>query len=125
MNPAEILKLWLAAINSHDVSALASLMAPDHVLVDSLGHRVEGAKSMEGGWRGYLVMCPDYWIRGDHAMAEGETMVIAGEGGGTIDGESWRRPAAWKMVIRDGRVLEWQVFADNKPVYDILGRRRP
>jgi ketosteroid isomerase-like protein len=125
MNSAEILKRWLAAINGHDVSALTALMATDHVFVDSLGNRVDGAKSVEAGWRGYFAMCPDYWIRGDHAMAEGETMLVAGEAGGTIDGESWRIPAAWRIVIRDGSVVEWQVFGDNKPVYEILGRRRP
>ena len=82
-NSAEILRQWLAAINGHDVSALTALMAADHVFVDSLGNRVNGAKSMEAGWRGYFAMCPDYWIRGDHAMAEGETMLVAGEAGGT------------------------------------------
>jgi len=119
---AEILQQWLAAINGHDVNALVALMATDHVFVDSLGSRVDGARSMEIGWRGYFGMCPDYWIRADHAMAEGEMMLVAGEAGGTIDGESWRTPAAWKAVIRDGSVVEWRVFADNKPVYEILGR---
>jgi hypothetical protein len=56
-------------------------------------------------------MCPDYW------------MLAAGEAGGTIDGESWQTPAAWKAVIREGNVLEWRVFADNKPIYEILKRR--
>lgn len=125
MNSAEILKQWLAAINGHDVTALTALMAADHVFVDSLGNRVNGARSMEAGWRGYFAMCPDYWIRGDLAMAEGETTLVAGEAGGTIDGELWRTPAAWKVVIRDGSVVEWRVFADNKPVYEILRRRRP
>jgi ketosteroid isomerase-like protein len=124
MNPGEILQQWLIAINGHHASALAALMGADHVFVDSLGNRVTGAKSMEAGWRGYFAMCPDYWIRADHAMADGETMLVAGEAGGTIDGELWRTPAAWKVVIRDGKVAEWQVFADNKPVYEILGRRR-
>jgi ketosteroid isomerase-like protein len=125
MNSPEILERWLAAINSHDVSALTALMADDHVFVDSLGNRADGARSMEARWRAYFAMCPDYWIRADHAMAEGETMLIAAEAGGTIDGESWRTPAAWKIVIHDGSVVEWQVFADNKPVCEILGRRRP
>jgi ketosteroid isomerase-like protein len=57
-------------------------------------------------------------------MAADDTVLAAGEAGGTIDGESWRTPAAWKAVIRDGRVVEWHVFADNKPVYEILGERR-
>jgi hypothetical protein len=30
-----------------------------------------------------------------------------------------RRPYA----DRDGMVLEWRVFADNKPVYEILAKR--
>jgi ketosteroid isomerase-like protein len=119
----EVLKQWLAAINGHDVDALTALMAADHVFVDSLGNRVEGARSMEAGWRGYFATCLDYWIRLDHVMAEGDTVLAAGEAGGTIDGQSWRIPAAWKAVIRDGSVVEWRVFADNKPVYEILGRR--
>ena len=125
MNSPAILKQWFAAINSHDVNAVAALMAPDHLFVDSLGNRVAGAKSTEAGWRGYFAMCPDYWIRADQAAAEGETMLVAGEAGGTVDGHSWRTPAAWKAVIRDGRVMEWHVFADNQPVYEILGRRHP
>jgi hypothetical protein len=48
---------------------------------------------------------------------------VAGEAGGTIDGELWRTPAAWKAVICDGSVVEWRAFADNKPVYEILERR--
>ena len=125
MNSSEVFNRWLAAINSHDVVALTALMAPDHVFVDSLGNRVNGARSMEAGWRGYFEMCPDYWIRVDHVMGEGDTILAAGEAGGTIDGESWRIPAAWKAVVRDDNVVEWQVFADNKPVYEILGKRRP
>ena len=54
-------------------------MAVDHVFVDSPGNRVQGATSMESGWRRYFEMCPDYWNRADHAIAEGETMLVAGE----------------------------------------------
>jgi hypothetical protein len=79
---------------------------------------------MESGWRGYFAMCPDYRIRFDHVMTEDDTTLAAGEAGGTIDGESWRTPAAWKAVIRDGTIVEWCVFADNKPVYEILNRRK-
>ncbi len=118
-----LLNAWITAINAHDVTALAGLMTPDHIFVDSLGNRVQGAKSMEAGWRGYFAMCPDYWIRADHAMDQDETMLIAGEAGGTIDGQPWRIPAAWKAVIREGKVAEWRVFADNKPVYEILSKR--
>jgi len=124
MKIAEVLDQWLAAINGHDVSALARLMAADFVFIDSLSNRVSGARPMEAGWRGYFAMCPDYWVRADHVFAEGDTLLLAGEAGGTIDGQPWRTPAAWKAVVRAGLVAEWQVFADNKPVYEILGKRR-
>ncbi|MGA7414263.1 MAG: nuclear transport factor 2 family protein [Bryobacteraceae bacterium] len=122
---AETVNRWLAAINAHDVAGLAALMAADHVFVDPLGNRVRGANSMEASWRAYFALFPDYWIRADHMMSEGDTVLLAGEAGGTTDGSSWRIPAAWRAVILDGSVLEWQVFADNQPVCEILARRRP
>jgi ketosteroid isomerase-like protein len=99
-------------------------MTADHVFVDSLGNRVNGATFMEAGWRGYFAMCPDYRIQTDDVMANGGAVLAVGEACGTIDGVAWRTPAAWKAVIRDGRVAEWRVFADNKPVYEILARRQ-
>ena len=123
-NPGDVLKQWLAAINRQDAAALASLMAPDFLFVDALGNRVEGGQTMEAGWRGYFTMCPDYWLRTDHILTEQDTTLMIGEAGGTIDGRPWRTPAAWKAVIRGGRVVEWRVFADNKPVYEILASRR-
>ena len=124
MNSAETIERWLAAINSHDTVAIAQLMAPNFQFVDSLGNQVNGPAPMESGWSAYFAMCPDYWISVDHLMTDGHTTLAAGEAGGTIHGESWRTPAAWKAVVRDGTIVEWQVFADNKPVYEILNRRK-
>ena len=121
---AGIFQQFVAAINSHNVEALTALMTTDHVFVDSAGNRTRSAASMEVAWRGYFAMCPDYWIQPDHVLAEGGEVLAAGEAGGTIDRASWRTPAAWKAVIRDDKVAEWRVFADNKPVYDILARRQ-
>ncbi|HML15612.1 MAG TPA: nuclear transport factor 2 family protein [Bryobacteraceae bacterium] len=124
MKSGDVLKKWLAAINGHDVEALVELMTPDFVFVNSVGNRVDGARAMEPGWRNYFTMCPDYWIRTDLIMSDGDTLLLAGEAGGTIDGQPWETPAAWKAVTRGAAVAEWRVFADNKPVYEILKRRR-
>jgi ketosteroid isomerase-like protein len=125
MSPTETLAQFVAAINRHDAGAIAELMTDGHLFVDSLGNRVQGAATMEAGWRGYFGMCPDYWIRTGDVMTEGDVVLAVGEAGGTIDGMTWRTPAAWKAVVDDGKVAEWRVFADNKPVYDILGKRKP
>ena len=124
MNSAEIFMQFVSAINNHEVQSLTALMTTDHVFVDSVGNQAHSAASMEFGWRGYFAMCPDYWIHTDYVMTEDGVVLAVGEAGGTIDGVSWRTPAAWKAVIRDGKVMEWRVFADNKPVYEILARRQ-
>ena len=120
----QTLNQFVAAINNHDVDALAALMAADHVFIDSRGNRVQGVTSMVSGWSSYFKMCPDYWIRTDCVMTEGNAALAAGEAGGSIDGIVWRTPAAWKAVVCEGKVAEWRVFADIKPVYEILARRQ-
>jgi hypothetical protein len=80
---------------------------------------------MQAGWRGYFAMCPGYWIRIDRVLAENNLVLAVGEAGGTIDGVAWQIPAAWQAIVGEGQVKEWRVFADNKPVYDILSGRKP
>ena len=49
-----------------------------------------------------------------------------GTAGGTIAEHAWEKPDAWRAVIENGLVKEWRVYADNKPVYDILAKsKRP
>ncbi len=122
--PAETFKRFIAAINAHDIEALSALMHADHLFIDSLGNRVQGAARMEAGWAGYFKMCADYSIQIDHCLSENGTVLAAGHAGGIIDEVAWTTPAAWGALIRDGLVVEWQVFADNKPVYEILAKRR-
>ena len=115
---------FVAAINGHDVEALTMLMTLDHAFYDSIGIPVVGAAQMQVGWSGYFAMCPDYWIRVDDVAAKDGMVLAVGKAGGTIDGETWSTPAAWKAIIRDGKVAEWRVFADNQPVREILARRQ-
>jgi len=119
----EIFEQFVRAINHHDVEALSSLMAPDHLFVDSLGNRIQGSGPMRTGWSAYFATCPDYWIQVRDQLSEQETVLATGEAGGTIDNTTWRTPAAWRAFIRNGLISEWQVFADNKPVYEIFARR--
>ena len=55
-----------------------------------------------------------------------------GSAGGTIAANrklppenKWRTPAAWRAVVEGRLVKEWQVYADNKPVYDMIAKSRP
>jgi len=114
---------FVDAVNEHDLATLGNLMTADHVFIDSLGNQIESAATTEGGWRDYFEMCPDYWIEAADVFVDDAMVLAAGRAGGTIDGVEWQTPAAWKAIVRDGRVAQWQVFADNAPVYEILNRR--
>jgi ketosteroid isomerase-like protein len=106
MHSVRVFTQFVDAINRHDGKTVAALMTVDHLFVDSLGHVVLGASTTEVGWMGYFSMCPDYWIRIDTMMDKAGGVLAVGEAGGTINGQSWRIPAAWKAVVRDDRVAE-------------------
>lgn len=121
MDDIETVLEFLNRINQRDVDRLAEWMTEDHVFVDSLGNQVRGREKMRGGWRGYYSMCPDYWVSHAEIFRNGNMVAVFGAAGGTIKGTPWRTPSAWLAVVQNGLVKEWRVYADNKPVYDILG----
>ncbi len=120
MSVAETARAFIAAINAHDTARIAALMSENHVFVDSLGARIVGRAVMESGWRAYFELCPDYWVRIEREFTDGAEVALFGEAGGTIHGQKWCIPAAWLARTETDQVREWWVFADNKPVYDIL-----
>jgi ketosteroid isomerase-like protein len=118
-------------INCHDVAGLVALMAEDHRFVDGLGQELRGREQMEQGWRGYFAWFPDYSIRVDNALRDGNVVVLLGIAQGTYTTNRnappenhWEIPAAWKAVIQNERVAEWRVYADNEPVWKVMGVKR-
>jgi ketosteroid isomerase-like protein len=128
---------FLECINRHDADKLAELMSEDHVFVDSLGASVAGREHMRTGWRSYFALCPDYWVSHDEILTSAARVAVFGTAGGTIAAGStsagstlpaenkWRTPTAWLAIVDGGLVKQWRVYADNKPVYDILARSKP
>lgn len=120
---------FVKAINAHDVDGIAELVSLNHEFIDSLGGSVRGREPVRAAWRAYFALCPNYWIRPDEVIGGADCVAIFGEAGGTIvevgnllAANEWRVPAAWRAATKDGLVERWQVFADNKPVYDIVAR---
>jgi ketosteroid isomerase-like protein len=130
MTPTETVLLFMDRINQRSPDKLAELMTDDHVFVDSLGHSLHGREKMLQAWRSYYEFCPDYWISHEEVFEQGDRVAVFGSAGGTIaeagklvPENKWRTSAAWLAVAVNGLVKEWRVYADNKPVYDILARR--
>jgi ketosteroid isomerase-like protein len=129
MTPVETVLAFLDAINSDDADKVTEWITEDHVFIDALGNSLQGREKMRAGFRAYYAMCPDYRISHEDIFHNGDTVALFGRAGGTIrvNGEllpenTWQIPAAWRAVVRDGLIREWRVYADNKPVYDILAK---
>jgi hypothetical protein len=118
-NEIGVVKAFIEAINRHDLSALSSLMAEDYTFVDSGGTVQSGRENMIAGWRDYFRMFPDYKIRVDYILQDERIVAVFGSASGTYSGSRGpvpenriEMPAAWKAVVKKGKVKLWQVYCD-------------
>jgi ketosteroid isomerase-like protein len=132
MSGIETVLDFLDRINKRDADKLAELMTEDHVFIDSLGNTMRGREQMRAGWRGYYSFCPDYWVTHEEILENRNMVAVFGAAGGTIAANGklppenkWRTSAAWLAVLENGLVKKWQVYADNKPVYEIMAKSKP
>ena len=116
------LKKFVARINAHDPSGIIALCTADHVFIDSLGSKLSGHKQLEQGWSGYFSLFPDYRIEVEAAASQNTVVLACGFASAThaASKKSWRILAAWRAIVKGGQIAEWQVYADNKPVYELL-----
>ena len=121
---------FVDAINTHNIDKIITLMTNDHVFIDAYGN-CESKETMKEGWRGYFSWFPDYLIEVDDVLVSGDTVVLLGYAGGTYRGNTtpdkkyhWRIPAAWRVVIGNGMVKIWQVYADSKIPFDVMKEKK-
>jgi len=129
-SPQTVAHAFVKAINHRDIDKLSELMSDDHRFVDSLGTVVQGREKMRDGWAGYFRMVPDYTVTVDETFSEGAIVVMLGSAEGTYakDGQLlpenfWRTPAAWRAQIKDEKIAEWRVYADNEPIRQLMARK--
>lgn len=129
MTPLEIVRKFVDRINALDVLGLAALMTVDHRFVDSLGSVLSGRDAVRDGWRQYFRMVPDYYIDITQSFADGADVILVGRARGTYSRDGQLRPAdagqtpgAWRAVVRNDSVAEWQVYADNDPIRRRMAR---
>jgi ketosteroid isomerase-like protein len=115
----EIVKAFIDAINSGNVSRISGLMGDDHTFVDSAGTEDSGRESMIKGWKEYFRMFPDYRITVEKIISEENLVAVFGFASGTYNGKRGlvpenriEMPAAWKGIVENGKIKLWQVYAD-------------
>jgi ketosteroid isomerase-like protein len=125
MTNKETILAFIDRINAHDIDGLAALMSHDHTFIDAHGNQVSGREKMAAGWHGYFEWFPDYSIEVTDVFEDDDKLALFGFAGASFknkEGEEWHLPAAWKAIVRDGRVILWQVFADTKLPFEIIER---
>lgn len=128
METRDVAEAFVKAINSGRAERVYAMMTAGHLFIDSLGAETSGRDTMLEGWRAYFRLIPDYRIEVAGWFVEGQSALLHGGASGTLYRDSrpvpngaWRIPAAWRLVSDGRKVAEWQVYADNKPVYALLG----
>jgi hypothetical protein len=121
MDSNEVLafKVFVNAINKADTTELDKLMSEDHIFIDSAGRKEAGREKMIAGWKMYFEMFPDYKIEIENIIQEKEIIGAFGTAIGTYKGKRGlvpeniiKMPAAWRAIIKEGKVKLWQVYAD-------------
>jgi len=109
-------------INAHDSHGVVALCTPDHIFIDSLGTQLSGTARLEQAWTGYFALFPDYRIEIESLISAATLTLLSGWASATHSQShrSWRIPAAWRAVVAQDLIAKWQVYADNKSVYEIL-----
>jgi ketosteroid isomerase-like protein len=130
-NPIEVVLKFEQLINSRDPAVMAGMLTADSVFVDSMGGRVQGREKLRAAWEGYFKMVPDYTVSHDEIFGHNDTVAVFGTAQGTYsqDGKLrrenfWQSTAAWRAVVKEGKIAVWQVFADNEPIRAVMRRQK-
>jgi len=115
------LKKFVARINAHDPSGIIALCTIDHVFIDSLGSKLSGHKQLEQGWSGDFPCFRITASRWSQRFLAARSFSLAVSPRRRT--RHRRRLGAFHprgARVEDERIAEWQVYADNKPVYELL-----
>jgi len=114
---------FAAAINSHDLEKIAAKMSDDHTFIDAYGNKMAGKETMKAGWGSYFQLFPDYYIEIEEIFSKGDLAMAYGRAGAGIGQKAWKIPAAWRVIVRDGKIKLWQVYADTKIQFERMAER--
>src|SRR5512145_1037943 len=124
MEPEDVVRRFVGAVNAGSLEGIEQALTPDHCLIDPSGMVLRGAHQVLDAWRTYLRLVPKYHVEIERIVSAGTEVIVLGRasGGysGAPSGEIWSVPAAWRAKVARDRVKEWQVFADNQPLRELV-----
>lgn len=122
LSSKQVFEQFVAAVNTHNVAAMATLITPGHCFTDAAGNELKGADTVLGLWTSYFSAFAGYHMALSETIVEGDNIAAFGTLSGKIDSVKWNTPASWKATIKDGKLSVFQLFADTKILFDALNR---
>lgn len=121
----EIVLAFVNAINDHDVDKICELMTDDHIFIDGSGGQHTGKTGMKEGWQNYYQLFPDYNIQITDVIEDNSIIGLFGYASGSykninIETNFWKTPAAWKAIVKNKKIMHWQVYCDYTQLMEIV-----
>lgn len=108
-----IVERFVAALNAHDAGALEALMTEDFTYIDSWREGVSGRDRVLAAFRGLVEIDPGFGIEVDRMDWSEPHVLMSGRVNSRQFGPN--RRAVWQVLVRDGRVAEYQAWAEGGP----------
>jgi ketosteroid isomerase-like protein len=105
---------FVAAVNAHDAGALANVITDDFTIIDSWREGVVGRENAMAGAR--IMFASDPGLRLDvEAVSYADPYVLMRGWVQSAHADVGRRRAVWRARCEDGRIAEWQAWAEGSP----------
>lgn len=108
----DLAKRFVAAVNAHDVDAIAGFVTEDFTYIDSLRAGIVGRDKMMAATRVLMELDPGFGIEVE-AMSYSEPYVLMRGWANSSNPDFGRRRAVWRARCEDGLIAEWQSWADG------------
>jgi ketosteroid isomerase-like protein len=114
-------------INKHDLEGIAGMLSDDHIFIDAYNNSVTGKDNMKASWKVYFEWFPDYTIETCDIIQGGSCTAVFGFANGTYHNmhnhektNHFHLPAAWRVIVENDKIKQWQVYSDTKIPFHIL-----
>ena len=108
-----LVERFVVALNAHDADSLEGLLTEDFTYIDSWREGVTGRDKVMAAFRSLLAIDPDFGIEVDRMDWRDPHVLMTGRVNSRQFGPN--RRAVWQVLVRDGRVAEYQAWAEGGP----------
>ena len=118
-NSSKIVSEFNSHISSRNLAELSTLIADDHVFIDTAGNRVVGRTDVVKAWQSFFEAFPDYYNEFKTMIERGSEVVV--EGQSYCSDSRLSGPALWRAELKDSKLIKWRVYEDNSENRASLG----